>query len=85
MSLQNRRGQHESGAWYLVRHANGRYDVRRVLSRSGQAMVATRTIAASPFPRTADAIYFGGYDANSTPAHDTAWVDRASVAAAIGP
>lgn len=78
------RGQHEAGAWYLVRWPNGRYDVHRIPSLSGQPMVATRTIVASPFPDDGDAIYFGGYDANRTPAHDTAWIVRASLSAALG-
>ncbi|MGO8800684.1 MAG: hypothetical protein ACLQE9_13695 [Roseiarcus sp.] len=82
--VQGNRGQHESGAWYLIRHADGRYDVRQVPSSRGQAMLSTRTIVASPFPNDGDAIYFGGYDANKMPSHNTAWVVRASLAAALG-
>ena len=83
--IPERGAQRESGAWYLVRHAAGRYDVRRVPSRPGQFMVSTRTIVASPFSSDGDAIYFGGYDANFMPSHNTAWIVRASIGAAIGP
>jgi len=69
----------EGGAWYLVRHADGRYDLRQVdadLPKTRRDLVATRAILASPFPND-DAIYFAGYDANGSPAHDTAWIVRA--------
>jgi hypothetical protein len=35
-----------------------------------------RTIVLSPFAREADTIYFGGFDANKAPAHNTAWIAR---------
>jgi hypothetical protein len=47
-------------------------------------MVATRSIVASPFPAESDAIYFAGFDANKAPAHNTAWVVRSTIDAAIG-
>ena len=75
----------EGGAWYLIRHSNGSYDLRRIPpARPGQLMVATRSIVASPFPAERDAIYFGGFDASKTPVHDTAWIVRATLQAAIG-
>ena len=76
----------ESGGWYLVRQPTGHYDLRRISLLSGQptAMVATRSILASPFPKDGDAVYFAGYDANKAPAHDTAWIVRSTIAAAIG-
>jgi hypothetical protein len=46
-------------------------------------LVATRTIRVSPFPSESDAIYFGGYDANKAAAHNTAWVAKATVSAAL--
>jgi len=46
-------------------------------------LVAIRTITRSPFAGE-DALYFGGYDANSRPAHNTAWVLRLDTAAALG-
>jgi hypothetical protein len=76
-------GQVEAGAWYLVRWPNGRYDVRRVAADFTQPVVATRAILASPFANDA-AVYFAGYDANKAPAHNTAWVARAPIAAALG-
>jgi hypothetical protein len=45
--------------------------------------VATRSIRASPFPQEKNALYFAGYDANKVPAHDTAWIVRSTLAAAI--
>jgi hypothetical protein len=78
------RGRLESAAWYLVRRANGQYSPHRIPDRAGQPMVATRAILASPFPKDSDALYFAGYDANKTPAHNTAWIMRSTVAKAIG-
>jgi hypothetical protein len=48
-------------------------------------LVAPRSILASPFPGERDAVYFAGYDANKAPAHDTAWIARAALSAALGP
>ena len=75
----------EGGAWYLVRHPDGRYDLRQVtvsLPGVGNGLVATRAILASPFPDDRH-VYFAGYDANGTPAHNTAWIVRAPVDAAL--
>jgi len=74
-------GRLEAGAWYLLRHPDGRYELRQVPDAA--ARVAVRTIAASPFAGDR-ALYFGGYDANKAPAHDTAWVVRGDAAAALG-
>jgi len=61
------------------------YDLRQVTASSTEpALVATRSIASSPFPNDAGALYFAGYDANKAPAHNTGWVFRASLAAALG-
>ena len=79
-------GRLDAGGWYLVRYPNGRYDLRQITASPirGQALVATRSIASSPFPNDAGALYFAGYDANKAPAHNTAWIFRASVATALG-
>jgi poly(A) polymerase len=79
-------GRLESGAWYLIRRPTGRYDLRRIAPLPGHPtpMVATRSILASPFPQDGDALYFAGYDANKATAHNTAWIVRSTVAAAIG-
>jgi hypothetical protein len=77
-------GQAESGAWYLVRWPDARYDLHRVVGAFAQPLVATRTIRVSPFAGEGETIYFAGYDANKAPAHNTAWVARAKLAAALG-
>jgi hypothetical protein len=76
-------GRLEAGGWYLVRHPNGRYDLRQIAAPSERPLVATRSIRASPFPQEKDALYFAGYDANKVPAHNTAWIVRSTIAAAI--
>ena len=78
------RGRLERNAWYLIRSSGGKYDLRRIPGLSGQAMVATRSIVVSPFPTEKDAIYFAGFDANRTPVHNTGWIVRATIEAAIG-
>ena len=76
----------KAGGWYLVRHSDGRYEIRELAARhptTGLPLVAVRTIARSPFAGD-DSLYFGGYDANARPAHNTAWVLRLDTAAALG-
>jgi hypothetical protein len=75
-------GRLDAGGWYLVRYPGGRYDLRSISTT--QALVATRTIRVSPFPNDGAVIYFGGYDANKAPAHNTAWIFLASLAAVLG-
>ena len=70
----------EAGGWYLLRRSTGAYELRQIGIRhptTGLPLVAVRTIARSPFPGD-EALYLGGYDANSRPAHNTAWVLRES-------
>jgi hypothetical protein len=78
-------GRLESAAWYIIRRSTGRYELRRIPARSEDSppMVATRSILASPFEND-NALYFAGYDANKVPAHNTAWIVRSAVSAAIG-
>jgi hypothetical protein len=76
-------GQVEVDGWYLVRSAAASYELHRVSADFSHPLVAVRTVIASPFAGDA-AIYFGGYDANKAPAHNTAWVARASMATALG-
>jgi hypothetical protein len=76
----------DSGGWYLVRSPAGRYALRRIAAAhpaTGRALIATRTIAVSPFAGAPDLIYFGGFDANKLPQHDTAWILRADRATAV--
>jgi hypothetical protein len=70
---------------YLVRSPDGRYELRQITDPALQPMprlVATRTIVASPFDHKT--LYFGGYDPNSLPAHNTGWVFSAPVEVALG-
>jgi hypothetical protein len=69
----------EAGAWYLIRHADGRYAVHRIATNllwSEHSLAATRAILGSPFAND-EAVYFAGYDANGYAAHNTAWIFRA--------
>jgi hypothetical protein len=79
-------GRLDAGAWFLARYPGGRYELRQIIGSptTGQPLVATRAIRASPFPNDGGTIYFAGYDANKAPAHNTAWIFRASLAAALG-
>jgi poly(A) polymerase len=80
-------GRVDSGGWYLVRHADGRYDLHRIALPARddrRALVAVRAIAPSPFPGDDGALYFAGYDANKVPAHNTAWIARAGAKTALG-
>ncbi len=78
-------GQVESGAWYLVRWPDARYELRRIDAAFDHPLMATRSILPSPFPQDSGTLYFAGYDANKAPAHNTAWIARATVAAALAP
>jgi hypothetical protein len=69
----------EGGAWFLIRLPGGRYELHQITARFpviGQNLVAARAFALSPFPSEPAAVYAGGYDANDTPARDTAWIAR---------
>ncbi len=65
---------------YCIRHAKGAditYEVAEITDPREPQLVATRTIAVSPFPEDqGKAFYFGGYDCNSVPSHNTAWIYR---------
>ncbi len=77
-------GQVESGAWYLVRWPDRHYELHQILAPFPHPLVSTRSICLSPFPSERDAIYFAGYDANKAPAHNTAWIVRTTLDAALG-
>ena len=78
-------GLAESGAWYLVRWPDGHYDLHQVTAAFGHPLIAPRSALASPFPGDSDAVYFAGYDAIKAPAHNTAWIARATLPAALRP
>ena len=69
----------EGGGWFLVRHQGGRYELHQVTARFPRLdndLVSVRTFVVSPFHDEPGVFYVGGYDANYTPAHDTAWIAR---------
>ena len=77
----------EAGAWYLIRHPDGHYDLRQIdaaLPEIGRSLVAVRSIRLSPFPDER-ALYFAGYDANNTAIHNSAWIVRAPIDLALMP
>ena len=76
--------QAESGAWYLVRWPDGRYDLHQVTGAFAQPLLAVRSAAVSPFPGD-EAVYLAGYDAIKAPAHNTAWIARAPLSTLFGP
>ncbi len=77
---QPRRVYFAGEARYLVRLARGadtRYELAQITDPRQPQLVATRAIAVSPFPEErGQAFYFGGYDCNSVPSHNTAWIYR---------
>jgi hypothetical protein len=78
----------ELGGWYLLRHADGHYELRQIVDPALQPkspLIATRAIVASPFETDrGQVIYFGGYDANFQPAHNTAWVIQGALRSVLG-
>lgn len=76
----------EPGAWYLIRFDDKHYELRQIVDPSLRPMpklVGTRTIALSPFGD--GQVYFGGYDPNRNPSHNTAWIFAAPLATVLGP
>ena len=74
------RGGRSGSGRYVIRHAKGAditFEVAEITDTREPQLVATRTIIVSPFPEDhGKALYFGGYDCNSTPSHNTAWIYR---------
>ena len=70
-------------ARYCIRHANGadiRYELAEVTDPRQPTLVSVRVIAVSPFAEDRGrAFYFGGFDCNSVPSHNTAWIYRAEL------
>jgi len=73
------------GAWYLVRHADGRYGTGQIFDPSVVpsalgGLRSVRTICVSPFPEDAGRVlYFGGFDAAQGPHRDTAWIYKGTL------
>ena len=76
-------GRLEAGGWYLVRRVNGHYDLRQVPATLESSLVAVRAIRGSPFAQQPGWVYFAGYDANKSAAHNTAWIIRGPSAGVI--
>lgn len=71
-------GNIDSAAWYSFRSAAGAYTMYGIPAIAPQHMISTRSCAISPWLAAGDdAIYCGGFDANNTPGHNTAWIARA--------
>src|SRR5260370_14116298 len=66
-------GRLDAGAWFLARFPAGRYELRQIAGSptTGQPLVATRAIRASPFPHDGGTIYFPGYDAHTATSPNT--------------
>jgi hypothetical protein len=68
------------GAWYLVRHTDGRYGTGQifdpaVVPTAVGGLRSARTVCVSPFPEDKGRVlYFGGFDAAQGPHRDTAWI-----------
>ena len=64
---------------YYIRHVSASggisYELKEITDPALPTLVSVRTIAVSPFPSDqGKVLYFGGYDPNSQPSHNTAWI-----------
>jgi hypothetical protein len=69
-------------AHYLIRHPDGSYESRLITDREHPAdmLTSTRTMVRSPFPDDpSGTIYAAGFDANSLPVHNSAWLYRGTL------
>jgi hypothetical protein len=68
-------GGYEYSAWYIDRASFGSgFSIHQVPQLSSQSMVVPRSIKPSPFSDAQLTVYFGGFDVDSHPYHNTAWV-----------
>jgi hypothetical protein len=76
-------------SWYLVRHADGRYDLHQILplanpTNANPFLEGARSMVVSPFAEdNGQAVYFAGYDVEIYPAHNTGWIYRAPLEAVL--
>jgi hypothetical protein len=76
-----------NGAWFLIRRLDGTYEHAEIYPKdgplslpSGRSLNGVRTIVESPFPLESGKVwYFGGYGADRSFMHDTAWIYRGTV------
>lgn len=72
-------------SWYLIRHADGNYDLREIPPLphpriANPVLRGTRSIVVSPFAEDqSQVLYFAGYDCTFLPAHNSAWIYKASL------
>ena len=71
---------------YYIRHVSASggisYELKEITDPAPPTLVSVRTIAVSPFPSDlGKVLYFGGYDPNSQPSHNTAWIYKGTVPA----
>jgi hypothetical protein len=78
--LEGRFHSFNADAHYLIRSGDGRYSVQAIADQTldyRPNMVSVRTMVRSPFlDDPVGTIYAGGFDANSVPVHNTAWIYR---------
>ena len=68
---------------YFIRHATNNkisYELGEITSPGLPILVAVRTITMSPFSADqGQVLYFAGFDCNSQPSHNTAWIYRGTL------
>lgn len=78
----------EAGGWFFVRDDQAAYRLVQVIDPNLDPMpdlVAVRCYALSPLAgEEGRVIYFGGFDANHKPRHNTAWIFKAGVDEVLG-
>lgn len=88
--VQEKSGKLLRGYWagggFAVRKGPDEYEVMEVggprnsASHVDPALTAVRCYANSPFPEEPGFVYFAGYDCNSFPSQDTAWIYKGRLA-----
>jgi poly(A) polymerase len=67
---------------YFIRHQNGSnisYELKYIVNNTPtiiDTLVATRAFCKSPFPNDSNVLYVGGFDCNSIPSSNQAWIYR---------
>jgi len=78
--MSNRDLYYAAEGRYYIRHVKAgvvTYELKEITDPALPTLLSVRTIAASPFPADqGKVLFFGGYDANYQPSHNTAWIYR---------
>lgn len=73
-------GIYSAEGLYFIRHATEKrlsFEVGKITDQTLPTLVSIRTIAVSPFAADkGEVLYFGGFDCNSQPSHNTGWMYR---------